>query len=74
MLNRIMPTGKDQSSTQNDLIELVNKEGSPVKMENTANYINQFFTGVGAKLASKIRVDNSDYIDNLKIQLQTTKI
>lgn len=44
-----MPTGKDSKTTQNEIIELTESNGTQVKTEDTANYINKYFTGVGAK-------------------------
>lgn len=74
MLNKIMPTGKDQGSSSSDIKELFTNDGNLISSENTANYINHYFTGIGVKLASNITLDNSDYILNLRQQLQTTTI
>lgn len=41
-LNRIMPTGKNESNKEKGINTLTNDQGDPIESEDTSTYINEF--------------------------------
>lgn len=64
-LNDILP-GKKGKAVKRDLFSLLDEEThSEIPHERLADYVNNYFTEIGPKLAAKVTNPNSDYIDSL---------
>lgn len=54
---------KDTGAKQ---LTIVNKDGSEIPQDEISDYMNKYFSGVGHNLASRINIDNSNYLNALK--------